>query len=138
MEQSGALKRGLEQIDASLGFLLIIILSVLLSDWSTRIQRGQLRYLLGGGNAAQCPSVFPIRYSASALIVGALGFFLSLSLDVLRQARAGNDPVALRSAQANALASVLVLTAALLRFDDLLFVERSRQTALLDTQDLPA
>lgn len=137
METQDTLRQGLRQIDDSLRFLRLIILSILLSYSSTQIQRRQLRQALQGGGG-DSPSVFPLRYSASALIVGSLGFFLCLSLDVLRQARRGNDRTALRSAQVNALASILVLAAALLRFDDLNFVERSRQALLLEEQDLPA
>jgi len=138
MEGTDALKRSLRQIDGALLFLLLIILSVLLSYWSTHIQRRQLTAALRGEDEGEGPSVFPIRYSAAALIVGSLGFFLCLSLDVLRQAREGEDRVALRSARSNAFASALVLTAALLRFDDLNFVEGSRQALLLDEQGLPA
>ncbi len=138
MEETDVLKRSLRQIDGALLFLLLIILSVLLSYWSTRIQRGQLSAALRGEGEVEAPSVFPIRYSAAALVVGSLGFFFCLALDVLRQTREGDDPAALRSARTNAFASALVLSAALLRFDDLLFVEGSRQALLLEEQDLPA
>ncbi len=139
MEETDVLKRSLRQIDGALLFLLLIILSVILSYWSTRIQRGQLSAALRGEREVEAaPSVFPIRYSAAALVVGSLGFFLCLALDVLRQTREGDDPAALRSARTNAFASALVLSAALLRFDDLLFVEGSRQALLLEEQDLPA
>ena len=69
-------------MDESLLFLLLIVLSVLLSYWGVRIQReGLCRTLQGDAEgAAALPRVFPIRLSASALVVGALGFFLCLAL----------------------------------------------------------
>ena len=42
-----------------------------------------------------------------------------------------------RSSWLNAMASTLVLAAALLRLEDLLFVEQSGQPGLLDTDDQP-
>ena len=86
--------------------------------------------------AAALPPVFPIRCCASALVIGALGFFLCLALNAWQQASQGDDPVARKSAAANLCASVLVLAAALLRLDDLLFLQRC-QPALEESGDLP-
>ena len=138
MEET-VLREQLRTVDESLLFLLLIVLSVLLSYWGVRIQReGLCRTLQGDAEgAAALPRVFPIRLSASALVVGALGFFLCLALSADRQAQAGSDPAACRSARVNLWASILVLAAALLRLDDLTFVERSRQSALLEEDTLP-
>ena len=133
----------LKTVDASLLFLLFIILSVVLSYAAVGIQRRQLADTLAGNTqaAAALPPVFPIRCCASALVIGALvigalGFFLCLALNAWQQASQGDDPVARKSAAANLCASVLVLAAALLRLDDLLFLQRC-QPALEESGDLP-
>lgn len=99
-----------------------IVLSVLLSYWGVRIQReGLCRTLQGDAEgAAALPRVFPIRLSASALVVGALGFFLCLALKTERETAQGGTPAARRSACTNLWASLFVFLAALLRLDDLL------------------
>ena len=89
----------LKTVDASLLFLLFIILSVVLSYAAVGIQRRQLADTLAGNTQA-------------------------------------DDPVARKSAAANLCASVLVLAAALLRLDDLLFLQRC-QPALEESGDLP-
>ena len=86
MEET-VLREQLRTVDESLLFLLLIVLSVLLSYWGVRIQReGLCRTLQGDAEgAAALPRVFPIRLSASALVVGALGFFLCLALKTERE-----------------------------------------------------
>ena len=111
MEET-VLREQLRTVDESLLFLLLIVLSVLLSYWGVRIQREGLCRTLQG--------VFPIRLSASALVVGALGFFLCLALKTERETARGGTPAARRSACTNLWASLFVFLAALLRLDDLL------------------
>ncbi len=129
--------RNLAQMDGAVYFLVVIIASVLLSLRALLLQRGQLQDALAG-RPAEAPSVFPLRLTAGALVIGALGFFLQLALGTLRAAEAGEDGAARRSARTNALASVLVLGAALLRLDDLLFVAGNAQAAPAGGGDLPA
>lgn len=131
--------QSLNTIDSSILFLLLIILSVLLSFWSVLIQRGQLCDTLRGDDeaAGNAPPVYPIKRAAAALVVGSLGFFLCLALDTLRKAEGGEDCTAKRSARTNLWASLFVLAAAILRLNDLDLVERSRQTALLETDTQP-
>ncbi len=131
------LERALDALDPSIFFLVVIIGSVLLSWLSLLEQRRQVGAALDGAGTAGSPSVFPLRLGASALVIGALGFFFFLALTRQRSALAGSDPVERRSARTNALASTLVLGAALVRLDDLLYVEGSGQTALLETSDQP-
>ena len=121
MEET-VLREQLRTVDESLLFLLLIVLSVLLSYWGVRIQReGLCRTLQGDAEgAAALPRVFPIRLSASALVVGALGFFLCLALRAWEAAAQGDDPAARHSAGVNLAASLFVFLAALLRLDDLL------------------
>lgn len=137
-EAQRGLCAALEDVDNSLGFLLLIVGATLLSVQAVFIQRRGLCLTLCGdkAGAAELPPVFPLKCRSSAIIVGSLGFFLCLALKTLAQTRAGDDPVALRSAETNVLASALVLAAALLRLDDLRFVERC-QPALAAEDTLP-
>ncbi len=134
-------REGLEQavgtLNKAIFFIVVIIGSVLLSWLSLLEQRRQARAALEGEDLSAAPSVFPLRLGASALVIGALGFFFCLALDREKTAQAGTDPVERRSARINALASTLVLGAALVRLDDLLFVERSGQRDLQETDDQP-
>ena len=142
MEERAELRRGLLQLDGSVFFLILLILSVLFSFWSILLQRRQVAATLAG-ETGDFPSVLPLKRASSALVIGSLGFFLRLALDTLGRAQTGEDPLALRSAQVNVLASVLVLGAALLRFYDLLLGEYREKTGALsqlqfdETDDLP-
>ena len=71
MEET-VLREQLRTVDESLLFLLLIVLSVLLSYWGVRIQReGLCRTLQGDAEgAAALPRVLPSRLSATALVVG--------------------------------------------------------------------
>lgn len=118
-------------VDESIFFLLLLIFAVLLSFWAVLIQRGQLRDTIAGNTAAAeaAPPVYPIRLSSSALVVSSLGYFLVMALQSCRAAAEGDDCVAQRSAGTNVWASILVLTAALIRLIDLVFVERYQNRA---------
>lgn len=132
-----ALCEQLETVDRSLFFLTAVAASVLLSFWSVGIQRRSLADALRGEAGAGLPDVFPIKGTAGALVTAALGYFFSLALDALETAERGEDPAALRSARVNAWASLLVLAAALLRLDDLVFVQASREAPVQEST-LPA
>lgn len=127
----------LETVDRSLFFLTAVVASVLLSFWSVGIQRRQVADAIAGETTQELPEVFPIKLTAGALVTGALGFFFALALDTLEQAERGEDPAALRSARINAWASLLVLAAALLRLDDVLFVQSNRKAPVQEST-LPA
>ena len=116
------LREQLCTLDQSLGFLLLLIASVVLSYFGLRIQREGLCLTLQGDTegAAALPGTFPIRLRASALVVGALGFFFCLALQTAQQSASGESAAARRSARVNLLASLLVFLAALLRLGDLL------------------
>lgn len=124
------LKEQLRTVNQSLFYLVLIILSVLLSFRSVLLQREQLEGTLAGNpsqDAAQ--DVFPIRLTASGLVISALGFFFCLSLRTCRDAACGNDPAAQRSAGMNVWASLFVLAAALIRLYDLISTEEARRSS---------
>lgn len=139
-DERRALCGRLETADASLFFLLLILLSVLLSFWAVRVQRGRLCLTIRGGTgeAASAAGVFPIRWAAGALAVGALGFFLCLAVRGAEEAERGGDPAAVRSARVNLWASILVLSAAVLRLEDLDFTEAAGRAVPAAERDLPA
>ena len=118
--ERNVLKEQLGTVNQSLFYLLLIILSVLLSFWSVLLQREQLEEALAGNpQKAAAQDVFPIKLIASALVVSALGFFFCLALRSCRDAACGNDPAAQQSAGRNVWASLFVLAAALIRLCDL-------------------
>lgn len=131
------LERAVGTLDQAIFFIVVIIGSVLLSWLALLEQRRQAEDALEGKDLSNAPSVFPLRLGASALVIGALGFFFCLALDRERTAQTGDDPVERRSAGINSLASTLVLGAALVRLDDLLLVERSGRHSLQETDDQP-
>lgn len=128
-ETKGELCRQLDTVDTSLGFLLLVITSVLLSFFAVTIQRRQLCLTILGDREGEeaLGEVYPIRRLASALIVGSLGYFLCLAWRAAGENCQGADCVSRRSARTNLWASVLVLSAAILRFNDLNFVHRCSQ-----------
>ena len=106
-------------LDDSLGYILAVIGSVLLSYKATALQRdGACLALAGDDTGAQDAQerVRQLRLLSGAVLIGALGYFLCLALRAVDQAR--GDPAAEGSARTNLTASVLVLLAALLRFLD--------------------
>lgn len=130
MEEQELLEEQLNTVDQSIFFLILLILSVLLSFWSVLIQRGQLVCTIEGKPeaAAAAPKIYPIKISASALVVGSLGFFLCLALQACRSAAQDGDCVSQKSAGMNVWASLFVFAAALIRLYDLNFMERNQNT----------
>ena len=103
-------------LDDSLGFILAVIGSVLLSYRATALQRDGA--LDGDEVSAQAlqAQVRRLRLLAGAILLGPLGFFLCLALRAAEQTQ--GDRLAEGSARTNLAASVLVMLAALLRFLD--------------------
>ena len=131
------LEKALTALDGSIFFIVVIVASVMLSWLSLVKQRRDTCEALETGDLTQDPTIFPIRLGASALIIGALGFFFYMSVRRHKQACQRTDPVEKRSAYINAGAAVLVLAAALLRLDDLLFVKRGRESTLTEPELQP-
>lgn len=109
-----ALCEQLDTLDSSLLFVALIILSVALSYRGLTIQREGLCQVIRG-EEPEGQDIFPLRLTASALVVGALGWFFCLAVRMAREAEPGD-----RAATVNGWASLLVFLAALLRLWDLL------------------
>lgn len=137
--QLATLCRQLGILDQSIGFTLLTIGGVLLSFWSIVIQRKGLCLTICGDTeaAGRLPPVFPLKCKASSIFVGALGFFLCLALSTLREAEQGGDCVAIQSARTNVWASLFVLVAAMLRLNDLQFVERNQKGLVAEDEIEP-
>lgn len=120
----------LEDTNESIFFFILIICGTLLSFWALLLQRDQLACVIQGNPMAadSAPPVYPIRFAAGALVVGALGYFLCAALKASQTAAAGSDCVAKRSTGVNAWAGILVLAAAVARLCDLAFVQRCQKT----------
>lgn len=118
MAEQGDLSEQLDMLDTTLNFLVLIVLSVLLSFWAALRQREAVCLAIRGEeNAArQAGEVYPIRAVAGALVLGALGYFFWLAWRLWEDARCG---VSRSSARANLWASALVLAAAMIRWRDL-------------------
>lgn len=110
----------LETLDTSLGFLLLILASVILSYLALSRRREALCLSLEGQEArAQTDgAIYPLRLGASALAVGALGYFLSVALEAERTVDP-RDRAAVRSAARSVWSGLLVFAAALIRLFDL-------------------
>lgn len=108
----------LDTVDTTLNFLVLVIVSVLLSFWATLRQREAVCLTIRGEEAAarQVGEVYPIRAVAGALVLGALGYFFWLAWRLWEDAACG---VSRSSARANLWASALVLSAAVIRWRDL-------------------
>lgn len=129
MEET-ALRKALDALDTSAFFLLCVLASVCLSLRVLDLQRRQPLEVDGKGE-----DPFPLQLGASALALGALGYFFSLALERLAGVGPEEDGAECRSARVNALASALVLAAALLRLGDLL-ENRDRESP--EDEELPA
>ena len=108
----------LETMNRSIMFLFLLIIGVLLSFSAALEQRGGLIEELCC-RREEAVDVSAKRMAASALIVGATGFFAWLACRSAGEAAKQDSCAGRRSAQANLLASVLVFAAALIRWDDL-------------------
>ena len=116
----------LETVEESLGFLVLLVGSLLLSFSALQLQRRQLARAAAGEMeaAAAVPDPYPLRCRASALVVGALGYFFAQALEGWQEA-GGAEKGKQASALRNLWAALLVLAAALIRLCDLNLSRRS-------------
>lgn len=126
MEERQKLGGQLATVEQSIWFVVVIVAGVFLSLKATMSQGDALRNMLAGCPAGASP-VYPLRHGANSLVIGALGFFLCLAMRTWNEADKSN-PAAARSAYANLWAAMLVLAAAMIRYDD---VERTHAGAAL-------
>lgn len=135
MEEREELSEQLDTLDTTLNFLVVIILSVLLSFWATLRQREAVCWTMRGEEAAarQAGEVYPIRAVAGALVLGALGYFFWLAWQLWEDAGWG---VSRSSARANLWASALVLAAAVIRWRDLRQTESQSEQETAEGADL--
>ena len=132
-DEREALCAQLELVDTDLGFLFLVVASVLLSYWATVRQRDALDLTLQGdtSRAAQVGDVARVRLGTAALVTGSLGFFFMQALERCQTADPA-DRIEGRSARLNLIASFLVLLASLIRLLDLNMV-RYAQPSLDNT-----
>lgn len=109
------LRRQLREVDTSLMFLTLLVLSVCLSWRGVVIQREGLCRLIAG-TAEEVPDPRRLRLTAGAVVVGALTYFFSLALKTWE-----GSPTP--SARLNLWASLFVLAAAVLRLYDLVALQ---------------
>lgn len=127
----------LSTLNDSIFFIVVATGSILLSWLALLYQRQQVRDQMEGTQCATDAPVFSLRLGASALVIAALIYFFRLGIRRQAEACQGDDPVEKRSSWLNAVASTLVLAASLLRLEELLFVEASGQSELLETDTQP-
>ena len=110
----------LKTLNTSIMFLILLVLSILLSLKAVLTQREVLCAAGSGGDTEGLPSPFPFQRAAGAIAIGALGYFFVLALRAWNEAvkEKGAEEVCL--ARVNLWASLFVFLAALLRLDDLL------------------
>lgn len=116
--EKGRLREQLRTTDESLLFLGLLLLSIWLSYRGVELQRAELCKTIQGepADASAQQAVFSVRWCASALVVGSLGYFLCLAVRTCREAEPG---AAEESARTNLWTSLLVFLAALLRLGQL-------------------
>lgn len=99
-------------------FLLLVIVSVLLSFAATVQQRQDLVNALCH-RSEPAADVFPMRWTASVLVTGATAFFAWLSCRNARQIMEKGDDCAVGTARADLLAALMVFGAAAIRLINL-------------------
>lgn len=127
----------LKTLNTSIMFLILLVLSILLSLKAVLTQREVLCAAGEGGDTEGLPSPFPFQRAAGAIAIGALGYFFVLSLRAWNEAveKKGAEEVCL--ARVNLWASLFVLSAAILRLLTLNAARQGSEGTSLD-EDLPA
>lgn len=106
-------------IDQSKANIILIMASIILSYYTTDLQKQQLICTVKDKEECDClPKVLPIRMISSIIIISALLFFTNLTGSILEQP--AESPKQCRQNKLNHLANQLVLAAAVIRFTLLL------------------
>ena len=118
---SDTLRQQIAVIEQSQNYILLIIVSILMSYHVTAIQKKQLQCALCGNQNGQCscfPDTEPLSLTSNVFVLIAVVFFYQLSLQT---ANGPHETCAQkRAADQNSLASLFVLLAAILRLSNLL------------------
>lgn len=110
-----------QKVGESLTFILVLLVSILLSGEATEQQRRGL-CRLRMGETEKLPDVFCLRLPASLLVIVALTFFFELALENWEGSREQTCREQ-ESARLNVWAALFVLVAALIRLYDLTCVQ---------------
>lgn len=115
------MEQALSTINTSLGFLLVIIAGLIFSFIATARQRESICCAIAGETekAAALADVFPLRCKASALTIGASGFFLCLAIQGAKKPEATATAAARCSTYRNIWVALLFLVAEMVRLLDL-------------------
>lgn len=117
---------GLNSLDTSLAFQIILLGSLLLSIYATTRQRKGLCCEIEGNveRAAELADVFPFRCTGTAMAIGASGYFLWLALQGMGKLNSASTYAVRHSTELSILEAILVLVAGLVRMTNLV---QSRQ-----------
>lgn len=115
------LRQQIAIIEESQNYILLIIVSIVMSYYVTNIQKKQLQCALEGSPTGLCaclPDTYPVSLTSNVFVLIAVVFFFMLSLQT---AQGPHETCAERqAAQDNSMASLLVLMAAIIRLTNLL------------------
>lgn len=126
----------LQTVNTSIMFLILLVLSILLSLKAVLLQREELCASLEGGDTGALPSPFPLQKASGGIAIGALGYFFVLALRAWDEAVEAGDPKEVCLTRVNLWASLFVLSAAILRFLALNARQDAAEAAL--DEELPA
>lgn len=136
MDEKAAYEDALGSVNDSLRFLVLFVLSILLSLAGLLRQRQRICAALQGDDPSCCPSPYPLQHAAGAINVGGLTFFFLLTLQNWSESRLDASGEGESLARMNLWASLLVLAASVIRLLAL-DAARGQETLSLDN-DLPA
>ena len=137
MAEETSYDAALETVNTSIVFLVLLILSILLSLKVALMQRDSLCILKEGGDTECLESPDLFQCGAGAISIGALGYFFTLALRGWNDACREGSAEAVCLARMNLWASLLVLAAAVVRLLALDAARRNGETPALD-EELPA
>lgn len=124
-QPSAAICHQLQVLETSQGFILLLIGAIILSYYTTTIQKKELKCALGCQLNCNClPDTFVYSVISAIAVLIATGYFYILSEQQL--CAPIKSCVQMRAAQNSRLSSLLVLLAAAIRLFNLFFVRLER------------
>lgn len=132
----------LNSLGTTEGFLLVLLVSGLLSFFATGRQREAICCQIAGEakKAEELANVIPIRCAGTALAIGSAGYFLTLALRGRAQLGSDASDVARCSAELSILEAILVLGATVVRMTNLTISRQlsPQSTAVITEEQEPA